>query len=726
MLNSVVAISDQRVLEIGGAVVDKAAPNDAAAAVTRCVRMHHVRGEVLGRENIGELPMPVAGHVSCVHNSSVWVTGGYSSSGVGLKSSARLAVVNHESTAAVVRVDVFNAPRLCIFGASALWRTETRAVWLVWGGFTNTVSSLRVAYTNAALAYSLDDDACQLSVTQRGDVPSPRSGATLTCIAGDKVLLLGGRNRSEYYDDAYVGALTCDTSKGVVVDWRKATSMPGGRTGHAAVATPAHDVLVVGGWVDGEKPQPAANGVFYSPATDTWSRVPNLNCAANMNAVAVAGGVVLISPTAGARFVGWGSRDLDATTTDPTPTPETLRITCRPLNFGDGGTASFDASRKDLTIDSLRRGILSALRLPTCDTENFLIDYIAAGGTRLPLHLPDILAKLLATGVTVIEAVVTEEPPPRHFTTLFKDPIGKGTFGTVYKAINQTDNKSFALKRVKIDASARSTHESLMDEIRMMRQLRHENLVRYLGSQVSDSKMYIFMEYVPGETLEHLCRACSMTTRQIQMCIRQVLEALAFLHSYNVVHRDIKGANVLFDAQGVVKVSDFGTAKHLNPFSQSQSNRPAGTVVYMAPEIMRGDVCTTKADIWSLGCLIIEMAAGKHPFHERGFCDGIQVINAVGVERYTPRIPERLPPSGHHFVSQCLQFDPTARPDATALLGHEFVRTLAPEEPMAPLVTPTPGSAPAFSDPSDGLNTMTEFPTSASVKPAKLRRPKPK
>jgi serine/threonine protein kinase len=186
-----------------------------------------------------------------------------------------------------------------------------------------------------------------------------------------------------------------------------------------------------------------------------------------------------------------------------------------------------------------------------------------------------------------------------------------------------------------------------------------------------------------------------MTTRQIQLCIRQVLEALKFLHSYNVVHRDIKGANVLFDAHGVVKVSDFGTAKHLNPLSSTGSNRPAGTILYMAPEIMRSDTCLTAADIWSLGCLVIEMASQKHPYHERNFTDGIQVVNAVGIEKYSPQVPERLSPDGQDFVRRCLRFDPSERPSAAALLEHPFMVHVAAEEPMHSLAFAPPAAAKA-------------------------------
>jgi len=757
------------------------------AGASRDVSVYRLKSNgTMCRVSCGEMPMPLAGHVSCADSDGrLWTFGGYSSAQMAPQCLCRVTFSEEpcQSTEAAadedgmspqdssstcnggttrqpglkpelrpVSVDVFNADSVCVFGCAAVVNDAAVGVsnvWIIWGGMTTACGSIRLAYTNVVRAFALSGESPRVEqVRQTGAVPSPRAGAAMTVVGG-ALVLAGGRGSSGALNDVFVGAVSRDLEDGEIeIHWiqvKCAASFPP-RTGHAIVHAPdTNSLLIVGG-----SSAPAGNDGKWQQCHDVWiadaasvcgprlslsadTGLQALTCSFRPTAlqleIATAGSMCYLGTDFGlavvaqpydaqssdsssmhshrhalitskkTRFIRWGSAELCPTSGDVTPPQERDPNIRFIAHFRSTAPVSVVLQREGLTITDVKKHIMKACGVPRgTDPNNFLMDFVDNSGSLRPLHLPDVLhAVLMSDQENVMVHAVIEEPP-KSFQTVFSNPIGKGTFGTVYRAINQADNTSFCLKRVKVDQQSASALDALQAEIRMMRQLRHDNLVKYLGSQMAGDKVYIFMELVPGDTLERLCRSITMTNRQIQLIVKQVLLALEFLHSYNVVHRDIKGANVLFDAQGVVKVSDFGTAKHLNPLSSSGSNRPAGTILYMAPEIMRGEVCHTAADVWSLGCLIIEMAAGQHPFHERNFSDGIQVINAVGVEKYKPRVPDRLSPSGRDFVQRCLSFDPSDRPTATDLLQHDFITRVEPEDSNTQLsqVTPSPQTTAVF------------------------------
>lgn len=193
----------------------------------------------------------------------------------------------------------------------------------------------------------------------------------------------------------------------------------------------------------------------------------------------------------------------------------------------------------------------------------------------------------------------------------------------------------------------RSTVQALEREIELLRELQHENIVQYLGelslhafhvnwdraddadSATDGNNLYIFLEYVPGGSVAALLSSYgAFEEALVRNFSRQILTGLNYLHERNIIHRDIKGANILVDNKGGIKISDFGISKKTESSEWSETicrlteglmerpNRPSlqGSVFWMAPEVVKQTSYTSKADIWSVGCLVVEMLTGTHPW----------------------------------------------------------------------------------------------------------------
>nr|XP_043630867.1 mitogen-activated protein kinase kinase kinase 18-like [Erigeron canadensis] len=244
--------------------------------------------------------------------------------------------------------------------------------------------------------------------------------------------------------------------------------------------------------------------------------------------------------------------------------------------------------------------------------------------------------------------------------------LGHGSSATVSTATTAT-GETFAVKSVVVSKS-----ETLQREQQFLSILSSPYVVSYTGCDITkENKKMIYnllMEYMPGGTVIDVIQARnygSLNELEIANYTRQIIQGLEYIHSFGIVHCDIKGANILVNKNGV-KIADFGCAKWANedvPFR--------GTPMFMAPEVARGESQGFKADIWALGCVIIEMAIGNSPWSNVN--SPISVLYKIGFSGESPDIPDGFSPKAKDFIKKCLIQDPEARWSATALLKHPFL-----------------------------------------------------
>ena len=223
-----------------------------------------------------------------------------------------------------------------------------------------------------------------------------------------------------------------------------------------------------------------------------------------------------------------------------------------------------------------------------------------------------------------------------------------------------------------------------------MQKLDHPNTVRYLGAKRQGDCLNIFMEYVDGGTVASMLRTKGpFDEGTVRRYTHQLLQGLEYLHSKKIAHRDLKGDNLFLDSKDNLKVGDFGTSKELQTMRVTDS--VAGTPNFMAPEVIACSGHSFQADIWSVGCCVIQMLTGKPPFSNLD--NHMAVMFAVMKGQIEQQIPKNISPEMRDFISLCTQKDPNERATTKRLLEHCWIKneTL----PCAQISRPLPeGGAP--------------------------------
>ncbi|XP_072257059.1 serine/threonine-protein kinase 10 [Pyxicephalus adspersus] len=253
--------------------------------------------------------------------------------------------------------------------------------------------------------------------------------------------------------------------------------------------------------------------------------------------------------------------------------------------------------------------------------------------------------------------------------------LGDGAFGKVYKAKNK-ETGIFAAAKV-IDTKNEEELEDYMVEIDILASCNHPNIVKLLGAFYYENKLWIMIEFCQGGAVDAIMLELDrgLTEPQIQAICKQMLEALAYLHSMKIIHRDLKAGNVLLTQDGDIKLADFGvSAKNVKTLQRRDSF--IGTPYWMAPEVV---MCETmkdapydyKADIWSLGITLIEMAQIEPPHHE---LNPMRVLLKIAKsDPPTLAAPSKWSPEFRDFLKRALDKNPETRPSTAQLLEHPFV-----------------------------------------------------
>lgn len=268
--------------------------------------------------------------------------------------------------------------------------------------------------------------------------------------------------------------------------------------------------------------------------------------------------------------------------------------------------------------------------------------------------------------------------------------IGAGSFGSVYLGMNATTGELMAVKQValkpellndenqKVSKDSSNLHKKMVDalqhEMSLLKELHHENIVTYYGSSQEKGNLNIFLEYVPGGSVSSMLNNYGPFEESLIINFtRQILIGLSYLHKKNIIHRDIKGANILIDIKGCVKITDFGISKKLSPLNNPKEKRASlqGSIFWMAPEVVKQTATTDKVDIWSTGCVVVEMFTGNHPFPD---FSQMQALFKIGTD-VTPEIPSWAQGQSEDFLMKTFDLDYKSRPSAIELLQHPWLDT---------------------------------------------------
>ncbi|OMJ84879.1 hypothetical protein SteCoe_13937 [Stentor coeruleus] len=255
--------------------------------------------------------------------------------------------------------------------------------------------------------------------------------------------------------------------------------------------------------------------------------------------------------------------------------------------------------------------------------------------------------------------------------------IGSGGFGQVMKVMNIKSGKIFAVKKLFYNPANETQQrfiDSLIQEIRILKKLKHKNIIKYLGSEILEGNYCMYIEYLSGGSLAKLLYLLGgLSEITVRAYTKQILKGIRFLHENGIIHRDLKSENILLDFNGKIKLCDFGSSKkYENDLVESGDIQSIkGSLPWMAPEVMKQGGYGRKADIWSLGCVVLEMLTAKPPWND--IENQVMLMMKVAIYNEIPMIPNNISDNCKDFLNKCLQRDFNLRPTVQELLKHPFI-----------------------------------------------------
>lgn len=244
-------------------------------------------------------------------------------------------------------------------------------------------------------------------------------------------------------------------------------------------------------------------------------------------------------------------------------------------------------------------------------------------------------------------------------------PIGKGKFAVVYRAKNKLTNDIVALKRINVDLIDNKTRDKCLKEVKLLQSLDHPNVIRYLDSFITENDLVIIVEWAAAGDLKRQLRKqaeknIGFDERLIWKYFSQICDAIQHMHERRILHRDLKPANIFLTLDGTIKVGDLGLSRELSEHT-IQAHSKVGTPLYMSPEVLRGDGYDFKSDIWSLGCLLYELAMLKSPFKSEGL-KLYALFQKISQGDYQA-VPDSYSQNLRDLTHSLLQTKPEDRPD---------------------------------------------------------------
>jgi len=233
--------------------------------------------------------------------------------------------------------------------------------------------------------------------------------------------------------------------------------------------------------------------------------------------------------------------------------------------------------------------------------------------------------------------------------------LGAGSLGKVFKALDQETGRIFASKEVLInqsDVEDLKFKQALENEISICKELQHPRIVSYLGHDTIGDCLFVYMEYMPGGCLATvLSQFGPLEEELVALYAKELLEGVDYLHTREppVIHRDIKGANVLVGIDNDVKLADFGCSKRT---TDTMSRTMKGSIPWMAPEVMANTGYGRKADIWSFGCLCVEMSSEERMPWGQKFNNIVTAMYKICMSKETPPIPAALSETCRDFIQR--------------------------------------------------------------------------
>uniref|UniRef100_A0A8D2JDM1 non-specific serine/threonine protein kinase n=1 Tax=Varanus komodoensis TaxID=61221 RepID=A0A8D2JDM1_VARKO len=278
-----------------------------------------------------------------------------------------------------------------------------------------------------------------------------------------------------------------------------------------------------------------------------------------------------------------------------------------------------------------------------------------------------------------LQMVVDPGDPRTYLDNFIK--IGEGSTGIVCIATVKSSGKLVAVK--KMDLRKQQRRELLFNEVVIMRDYQHENVVEMYNSYLVGDELWVVMEFLEGGALTDIVTHTRMNEEQIAAVCQSVLKALSVLHAQGVIHRDIKSDSILLTHDGRVKLSDFGFCAQVNKEVPRRKSL-VGTPYWMAPELISRLPYGPEVDIWSLGVMVIEMVDGEPPYFNEPPLKAMKMIR----DNLPPKLKNvhKVSPSLKGFLDRLLVRDPAQRATASELLKHPFLGKAGPPSCIVPLM----------------------------------------